>query len=121
MGSSHIQPAWESNNNNKKIGRGGGQGGGTAAPVSLRTPENTVKNFDGKLFSVSADSMKTLTADLKAFPDTITAFSFGDSVHLRIRDNDGSIDHLRHYLSNYKNLVISEIQPTIEDCFMAKI
>ncbi|MBP5365106.1 MAG: ABC transporter ATP-binding protein [Bacteroidales bacterium] len=89
--------------------------------LGVDTPENTVKNFDGKLFSVSADSMKTLTADLKAFPDTITAFSFGDSVHLRIRDNDGSIDHLRQYLSNYKNLVISEIQPAIEDCFMAKI
>lgn len=26
MGSSHIQPAWESNNNNKKSGRGGGRG-----------------------------------------------------------------------------------------------
>lgn len=25
MGSSHIQPAWESNNNNKKSGRGGGE------------------------------------------------------------------------------------------------
>lgn len=31
MGSSHIQPAWESNNNNKKVEEG--RGLGTAAPV----------------------------------------------------------------------------------------
>lgn len=31
MGSSHIQPAWESNNNNKKVEEG--MGLGTAAPV----------------------------------------------------------------------------------------
>lgn len=34
MGSSHIQPAWESNNNNNKKSEGWGEG--TAAPVSLR-------------------------------------------------------------------------------------
>lgn len=36
MGSSHIQPAWESNNNNKKSGRGRGTGEARLLPLSPR-------------------------------------------------------------------------------------
>lgn len=43
MGSSHIQPAWESKNNNKKSGRGGGRHGCSR----FSPPEPTVRGASG--------------------------------------------------------------------------
>ena len=84
------------------------------------SPAGLVKKFDGKIFAVSADNMSSLSKDLKKYAHTKTSFSFGNEVHLRF-DDGGSVAGLTEYLQNlsHNNISVSEITPSVEDCFMA--
>ena len=75
---------------------------------SIETPVNIVKQFSKKLFSIESDNNFLLLEKLRKNPKVESVFMFGDSLHLTFKDlPDENIPDLK------------EIQPTVEDCFIA--
>jgi len=87
--------------------------------LSVDQPEKIRKGFSRKLFTVrSAEKFKLINA-LRKYPDTITAWPFGDSVHLTINSNDLD-DSIYEHLKNegINDAVIEEVVAGIEDRFL---
>ncbi|MDD2961382.1 MAG: ABC transporter ATP-binding protein [Muribaculaceae bacterium] len=89
--------------------------------LRVDTPQNFINNYSGKILSVKSDNIYNLLEDLRTYKSLITAFSFGECCHLSSMYNEIDIDNLIDYLikRKHKNIVISEIIPSIEDCFLS--
>ena len=55
--------------------------------LAVDTPQKIREGFTRKLFVVKAPEKYRLLLSLRSYPETITAFPFGDSVHLTLNDN----------------------------------
>jgi len=87
--------------------------------LSIDDPQKIKEGFSRKLFSVRAPEKFKLINVLRDYPGIVTAYPFGDSVHITFRTNDLDItlyDHLRK--SGIENAVITETDPGIEDRFL---
>ena len=90
--------------------------------LSTDQPEKIRKGFSKKLFSVRAPEKYRLINALRNYPGTITAYPFGDSVHVTFRDDrldDSVYEHLKK--SGIENVMISESEAGIEDRFLELI
>jgi ABC-2 type transport system ATP-binding protein len=87
--------------------------------LSIDTPEKIRKGFGRKLFSVKAAERFRLINALRKYPQTVTAWPFGDSVHLTLQDNMIS-ESLYGFLKQegINDPVIEEMQAGIEDRFL---
>jgi ABC-type multidrug transport system ATPase subunit len=87
--------------------------------LSVDTPQKIREGFNMKLFIVKAREKYKLLLALRSFPGTLTAYPFGDSVHLTLRDNmpdEKLYSHLsRAGLTDAK---IEEAVADIEDRFL---
>jgi ABC-2 type transport system ATP-binding protein len=82
-------------------------------------PEEIQKGFERKLFTIKAPEKYKLLIALKKYPGVISAYPFGDSVHVTLhRDeyNEGLITFLKD--NGVENVVIGESQAGIEDRFL---
>jgi ABC-type multidrug transport system ATPase subunit len=89
--------------------------------LSVDTPDNTVKKYPDKMYAVHSLNMHQLLKDLRAYPDTLSCFTFGDSMHLTFKaDNDTNVPKLTKYLTDagQQGLGIEEIKAGIEDYFI---
>ncbi|MFZ4724901.1 MAG: ABC transporter ATP-binding protein [Paludibacter sp.] len=88
--------------------------------LKIDTPKSIVSQYENKLWSVESDNMHKLLIDLRANEMTTNCFAFGDKHHVSVDNEKLTVDFLRNYLqqNNHTNIQISEIEPTIEDCFM---
>jgi ABC-type multidrug transport system ATPase subunit len=89
--------------------------------LSVDTPDNTVKKYPGKMYAVHSLNMHQLLKDLRAYPDTLSCFTFGDSMHLTFKaENDTNVPKLTKYLTDagQQGLGIEEIKAGIEDYFI---
>jgi len=87
--------------------------------LAVDTPCKIMEGFSRKLFSVKAHEKYQLINALRQFPETITAYPFGDSVHVTFTKN--TIDPaIYNYLENLgiTNVVVSETEAGIEDRFL---
>lgn len=84
------------------------------------TPDGIISGYEGRLWSVSSDRMHALLADLRAWPDALSVFSFGRTYHLTVTA-DVRPDSLNDYLRRlgHTDIAICDIPAGIEDCFMA--
>ena len=87
--------------------------------LRIDSPENIIASYPQKLWSVTADNMHGLLNDLRSFPYVKSSFSFGASYHVTMVES-ATAAMLDEYLINkgYGNIDITEIKPTVEDCFM---
>lgn len=87
--------------------------------LRIDLPENIIASYPQKLWSVTADNMHGLLNDLRSCPYVKSSFSFGASYHVTMEENMTAA-MLDKYLINkgYGNIDITEIKPTVEDCFM---
>ena len=87
--------------------------------LSVDKPQKIREEFSRKLFTVKATEKYKLIQALRKFPKTVTAWPFGDSVHLTLIEDkiDGS---LSTFLKNegIDNPVIEVAKPGIEDRFL---
>jgi ABC-2 type transport system ATP-binding protein len=87
--------------------------------LAIDTPGKIMKGFTRKLFTVKAPEKYRLINALRQFPSTITAYPFGDSVHVTFNGDmiDGS---LYNYLNDQgvTNATVSETEAGIEDRFL---
>lgn len=88
--------------------------------MSIDTPEAIRNNYGRKLLAVKADDIHLLLNDLRQFKGTRTAFPFGERIHLSLSDEAVSVAEIASWLKakGHNNVLISQIEPSIEDCFM---
>lgn len=87
--------------------------------LSVDRPETIKAGFTRKLFSVMATEKHRLIRALRSFPETITAFPFGESVHVTFKNDAFSKSVYEHLAGQgVTNVTISETAPGIEDRFL---
>jgi ABC-2 type transport system ATP-binding protein len=87
--------------------------------LAVDAPAKITGGFSGKLFSAKAREKHNLIKALRQFPSTVTAYPFGDSVHVTFSDD--SIDPgLYDYLEDHgaAGATVTETVPGIEDRFL---
>jgi ABC-type multidrug transport system ATPase subunit len=84
------------------------------------TPQTITGRFDKILLAIRSSNMNRLIADLRDYPQTNSAFTFGQYIHFTSMKEAPQKDNLIDYLSNkgHSQLEILETSPSIEDCFM---
>ena len=87
--------------------------------LRIDSPDNIIASYPQRLWSVTADNMHRLLNDLRSCPYLKSSFSFGASYHVTMVES-ATAAMLDEYLINkgYGNIEITEIKPTVEDCFM---
>jgi ABC-type multidrug transport system ATPase subunit len=88
--------------------------------LTIDTPKNIVAQYPNKLWAAESDEMHKLLIDLRANETTKNCFAFGDKIHISMENGQLIVDSLQKLLTEkgHTNIVIREIEPTIEDCFM---
>lgn len=88
--------------------------------LRLDTPSGIVGAYTDTLWAVQADDMHRLLDDLRACPEVLTAFSFGEAFHVTVRE-DARMQKLAAYLAGlgHRRVEVTPIQATVEDCFMS--
>jgi ABC-2 type transport system ATP-binding protein len=87
--------------------------------LSINQPQKIREEFSRKLFSAKAPEKYRLIDALRRYPETITAYPFGDSVHVTFT-NDKYDNSIFEYLKRLgiNNAIISETEAGIEDRFL---
>jgi ABC-type multidrug transport system ATPase subunit len=87
--------------------------------MSIETPQKISEGFTKKLFRVKASDKYKLILALRKNQEVLTAFPFGDSIHVTLRD-DLADKSLSDYLmkEGFKDSSVSETKPGIEDRFL---
>jgi drug efflux transport system ATP-binding protein len=87
--------------------------------LSIDQPERIREGFSRKLFSVRAAEKYKLINALREHPGILTAYPFGDSVHITFKENEFD-DSIYGYLSRMgmDDVMISETKAGIEDRFL---
>lgn len=88
--------------------------------LRLDTPSGIVGAYTDTLWAVQADDMHRLLDDLRACPEVLTTFSFGEAFHVTVRE-DARMQELAAYLAGlgHRRVEVTPIQATVEDCFMS--
>lgn len=87
--------------------------------LSIDTPQKIREGFTRKLFMVKAAEKYRLIMTLRKNPEVLTAYPFGDSIHVTLTDKY-SEKSLHEYLLNegFKDSAIIETTASIEDRFL---
>ena len=88
---------------------------------TVDTPQNIIDNYGEKLYAIKANNMIRLLKDSRIYQGLSSCFSFGDFTHITFKNNTPQeqaayIDYLQKM--GHENIVLKEIQPSIEDCFI---
>jgi ABC-type multidrug transport system ATPase subunit len=90
--------------------------------LAVDTPASIISQYPENLYAVRSEEIPKLLMDLRRFVNTRTCFSFGADVHVSfVHDQDPeTVPAVKHYLESldHKDIAISRIDPTIEDCFI---
>lgn len=86
--------------------------------LQVATPADVVAAFPDVLWTVRGMNMYCLLLDLRALDLVKTAYSFGETIHVTLKNND--IEALKRSLQEqgHTDVSITKEQPTVEDCFM---
>jgi len=87
--------------------------------LSIDRPSKVREGFSRKLFMVKANEKYRLITSLRKYPATLSAYPFGDSVHVTFSDNQID-DSLYIFLkeAGLKNVTVEETRAGIEDRFL---
>ena len=88
--------------------------------LQIDTPQNIIANYPETLWSVQTDQTPKLLKELRNNPLVKSAYSFGDSIHITIVNEQLTIDNEEDINCQLSivNCQLKKILPTIEDCFM---
>ena len=89
--------------------------------LSIDTPINITKRYEGKLIAAKSKFMYKLLNDIRDFQYTLDCFAFGEYLHATfIDDKNNHIQELKDYLTarEHTQLDLKIIEPSVEDCFI---
>lgn len=89
--------------------------------LSVETPEEIIKQYPDPLYAIKANNMGKLLVDLRNNPNIKTCNAFGEYHHISFKEDQGQAkEMLLKSLENqnHQGLIIDDIQPNIEDCFI---
>lgn len=88
--------------------------------MSIATPEEIINSYQEILWAVHSDKMSTLLSELRAFEGISSCFSFGDTLHITVSNEQLLPATLKSILENkgHTDVDVYPIQATIEDCYM---
>jgi ABC-2 type transport system ATP-binding protein len=88
--------------------------------MQIDKPSGIIGQFSHKLLAIRTDNMYVLKTNLMAYPDCNSVNLFGQYLHYTSKTRETDKQALQEYLTarGHKNLVIEEIEPGIEDCFI---
>ena len=88
--------------------------------LSIDKPQEVINSFKNPLLAIRASNMLRLLNDLKSYPEMENAYPFGEFHHAVMRRNYQRND-LEGFLTvrDHKEVEVREVQPNIEDCFIA--
>ena len=88
--------------------------------LAVDPPEEIVHQFETKIWAIQTDNMTHLVNDLRTWPQSLSAFAFGQYAHLTVRGNSLNETALIQYLEKkrHKRIEVKSIRPDIEDVFM---
>lgn len=90
--------------------------------LTIDTPTAIAAGFQRKLLAINSKNMSKLLKDLRSIPELSACYAFGDSHHVSYeKDTEFSAEKLQDLLKvkGHQDIIIREIEPGIEDCFMA--
>ncbi|MDR6237512.1 ABC transporter ATP-binding protein [Aureibacter tunicatorum] len=87
--------------------------------LKIDSPESIANDYENKLLWIKAKDMFKLLNTLRSIPEVISAYSFGEHVHVTIAKDKQLSEALINELSDIEGLEILPGKPTIEDSFMA--
>jgi ABC-type multidrug transport system ATPase subunit len=87
--------------------------------LATDVPEKVRTGFNGRLFTIKADDKYRLLIALRNYHETLSAYPFGDSIHITFRNDDPG-DMLKVYLQEkgINDIIIDEQEAGIEDRFL---
>jgi len=88
--------------------------------MDIDTPQAIIDKLPGRMFAISSSKMYAILLELQKYNRALSAYPFGDSVHLHVIDTTFKTSDLESYLSEkgHSGYEIKEINAGIEDCFM---
>jgi ABC-type multidrug transport system ATPase subunit len=88
--------------------------------LDIDTPAGIVANYRHELWAVRSRSMSRLLGDLRALPETLSCFAFGDAHHLAAHPGALSPESLSRLLESlgHEDVAVERLKPGIEDCFL---
>ena len=88
--------------------------------LQIDTPESIISYFPKKIYKVKTSDTYQLIQDLRVYPQTHSAYPFGEYLHFTSNSDDFKEEYLVSFLSAKKHLDIEvfKTEPTIEDTFM---
>ncbi len=88
--------------------------------LKISTPQEIVKDYSRVLWAVKSSNMYALLKDLRQHEKILSCYAFGDKHHISFLPNSIEVETLKKHLINkgHENIKISEIQASVEDCFM---
>ncbi len=89
--------------------------------LSINTPKGIISEFGKPLWSIKANEMYPLMNAIKADPFVQSCYPFGQYHHVVFKTQENSKKRLENIAAagNFKDVEIAQIEPNIEDCFMA--
>ena len=89
--------------------------------LSINTPKGIISQFGKPLWSIKANEMYPLMNAIKADPSVESCYPFGQYHHVVFKTQENSKQVLEKIVAtgNFKDVEIAQIEPNIEDCFMA--
>ncbi len=90
--------------------------------LSLDTPQKIIDDFDGTLLAVKTEKMYSLLHDLSSFENETRVYRFGETLHLVSHaESRETEEKIKIFLTGkgYRDILIRQITPAIEDCFLA--
>lgn len=89
--------------------------------MSVDTPQNIVAAYPVKLFAVKSAEIYRLLKDLRNAPQTESCYSFGEFLHVTLKNNpENAATLLKEMITQkgHSDFVIEDVTPTIEDSFI---
>ncbi len=86
--------------------------------LSVDTPENIISEYPKKLFAIKGDHMSQLLNELRNSEYIESANAFGATHHITFRAEDDRMQKQLIKDLSVTGVVIEDIKPTVEDCFI---
>jgi len=89
--------------------------------LDSNTPAHIRGQYPHQLWAVKARDFASLITDLRQHPSIHSVFPFGEYLHVAADGDALDTQSIRAYLAskNYNNIHVKEVEPEIEDTFMA--